>query len=87
MNVWLNGQILPLEKAHISPLDRGFLFGDGIYEVVRFFDRTGMAMDAHVQRLERSLQLTHIKGFNARAHAARTYSTDRVRHGLRFRRA
>ena len=66
MNVWLNGHILPLEKAHISPLDRGFLFGDGIYEVVRFFDRTGMAMDAHVQRLERSLQLTHIKGFNAR---------------------
>ena len=47
MNVWLNGHILPLEKAHISPLDRGFLFGDGIYEVVRFFDRTGMAMDAH----------------------------------------
>ena len=66
MNVWLNGHILPLEKAHISPLDRGFLFGDGIYEVVRFFDRTGMAMDAHMQRLERSLQLTQIKGFNAR---------------------
>ncbi len=65
MNVWLNGHILPLEKAHISPLDRGFLFGDGIYEVVRFFDRTGMAMDAHMQRLERSLQLTHMNGFNA----------------------
>ena len=66
MNVWLNSHILPLEKAHISPLDRGFLFGDGIYEVVRFFDRTGMAMDAHMRRLERSLQLTHISGFNAR---------------------
>ncbi|MSR34915.1 MAG: D-amino acid aminotransferase [Phycisphaerales bacterium] len=65
MNVWLNGHILALEKAHISPLDRGFLFGDGIYEVVRFFDRTGMAMNAHIQRLERSLQLTHIKGFDA----------------------
>lgn len=66
MNVWLNGQILPLEKAHISPLDRGFLFGDGIYEVVRFFDRTGMAMEAHMRRLERSLQLTQINGFSAR---------------------
>ena len=31
---YLNGEFLPLQEARISPLDRGFLFGDGIYEVV-----------------------------------------------------
>ncbi len=65
MLVWLNGRILPLENAHVSPLDRGFLFGDGVYEVVRFFDRVGMAMDAHIERLGRSLRLTGIEGFDA----------------------
>jgi branched-subunit amino acid aminotransferase/4-amino-4-deoxychorismate lyase len=32
--VYLNGQYLPMEAARISPMDRGFLFGDGIYEVI-----------------------------------------------------
>ncbi|MCE9620662.1 MAG: aminotransferase class IV [Planctomycetes bacterium] len=65
MQVWLNGRILPLEKAMISPLDRGFLFGDGVYEMVRFFDRVGMAMAAHIERLDRSLRLSRIEGFDA----------------------
>ena len=65
MRVWLNGRVMPLEEAHISPFDRGFLFGDGVYEMVRFFDGIGMAMQAHLKRLERSLQLTSIKGVTA----------------------
>ncbi|MFM1829969.1 MAG: hypothetical protein RLZZ558_309 [Planctomycetota bacterium] len=69
MQVWLNGRVMPVEAAHISPLDRGFLFGDGIYELVRFFDGVGMAMEAHLTRLERSLSLSGILGFNA--HQAR----------------
>ncbi len=32
--VWLNGAFLPLDEARISPLDRGFLFADGVYEVI-----------------------------------------------------
>ena len=36
--VYLNGDYLPIEEAHISPLDRGFLFGDGIYEVIPSYD-------------------------------------------------
>ncbi|MFM7808377.1 MAG: aminotransferase class IV [Planctomycetota bacterium] len=63
MQVWLNGRVVPLEQAHISPFDRGFLFGDGVYELVRFFDGTGMAMEAHLRRLERSLRLVRIDGF------------------------
>ena len=65
MQVWLNGRVVPLEQAHISPFDRGFLFGDGIYELVRFFDGVGMCMNAHMRRLERSLRLTRIEGFTA----------------------
>src|SRR4051812_14463115 len=38
MLVHLNSQVVPLEVARISPLDRGFLFGDGIYEGLRAFD-------------------------------------------------
>ncbi len=37
--VYLNGSFLPMEAAGISPLDRGFLFGDGIYEVIPTYDR------------------------------------------------
>ena len=63
MQVWLNDRVVPLEQAHISPFDRGFLFGDGVYELVRFFDGVGMAMEAHLRRLERSLRLVRIEGF------------------------
>ena len=36
--VWLDGKLLPLEEARISPLDRGFLFGDGAYEVLPIYE-------------------------------------------------
>ncbi|MBX3702843.1 MAG: aminotransferase class IV [Steroidobacteraceae bacterium] len=53
--VWLNGRLLPLEQAHISPLDRGFLFGDGVYEVLPVYGGRAYRLDAHLERLERSL--------------------------------
>jgi D-alanine transaminase len=65
MQVWLNGRILPAHEATINPFDRGFLFGDGIYELVRFFNGVGVGMEAHVARLARSLALTRIGGFDA----------------------
>ena len=60
MKVHLNGRLLDERDAHISVLDRGFLFGDGVYEVVRFFARHGVGIDAHAQRLARSLALARI---------------------------
>lgn len=54
--VWLNGRLLPLAQAHISPLDRGFLFGDGVYEVLPVFGGRAYRLDAHLGRLERSLR-------------------------------
>jgi D-alanine transaminase len=65
MNVWLNGEIVAAEKARVSPFDRGFIFGDGVYEVVRFFNGAGFGIDEHVERLRRSLNDARIEGFDA----------------------
>lgn len=53
--VWLDGRLLPLDEARISPLDRGFLFGDGAYEVVPVYAGRAYRLDAHLERLDRSL--------------------------------
>lgn len=53
--VFLNGRIVPQEEARISPLDRGFLFADAVYEVVAFFGSRFFLWNEHYRRLERSL--------------------------------
>lgn len=55
VDVYLNGDILPLSQATISVLDRGFIFGDGIYEVVPVYNRKPFRLEQHVARLMRSL--------------------------------
>jgi D-alanine transaminase len=55
VTVFLNGSFLPLEQAKVSPLDRGFLFGDGIYEVIPSYRGVPFLLDAHLERLRRSL--------------------------------
>lgn len=52
---FLNGQFLPLEEARISPLDRGFLFADGIYEVIPAYNGQLFRLDEHLNRLDNSL--------------------------------
>ncbi len=52
---YLNGQYVPLGEARISPLDRGFLFGDGAYEVMPVYGGRPFRMQAHCARLTRSL--------------------------------
>jgi D-alanine transaminase len=52
---YLNGKYLPLEEARISPLDRGFLYSDGAYEVIPVYGGRPFRFDAHAQRLTRSL--------------------------------
>lgn len=51
---YLNGVWGPLEQLRISPMDRGFLFGDGIYEVIRVQNRKPFRLSAHLDRLEAS---------------------------------
>jgi D-alanine transaminase len=52
---YLNGERLPLAQARISPLDRGFLYSDGVYEVMSVYGGRPFRFDAHRQRLTRSL--------------------------------
>lgn len=61
MHVYLNGHYLAARDASISPLDRGFLFGDGIYEVVRALDGRLIEAERHWKRLARSLRETRIE--------------------------
>jgi D-alanine transaminase len=51
----LNGRILPLAEAHISPLDRGLVFGDGLYEVIKARDGVLLHLERHLQRLRTGL--------------------------------
>jgi D-alanine transaminase len=53
--VYLNGRFLPLAEAGISPLDRGFLFGDGGYEVIPVYSRKPFRIDEHLKRLQATL--------------------------------
>jgi len=53
--VYLNGRYLPIEDAHISVLDRGFLFGDGVYEVIPAYHGRLFELKAHMARLDNSL--------------------------------
>jgi len=56
MLVYLNGSLLPAERATVSAFDRGFVFGDGVYEGLRAFDGRVRAMDHHVARLAGGLR-------------------------------
>jgi D-alanine transaminase len=58
--VYFNGSYMPKEEVRISPEDRGFLFADGIYEVVRWYGKNFLDMEAHLVRLKRSLNETGI---------------------------
>jgi len=54
--VYLNGEFMPLEAARIPVLDRGFIFGDGVYEVVPVYSRHPFRLPEHLRRLQHSLE-------------------------------
>jgi D-alanine transaminase len=53
--VYLNGKYLPISQAHVSVLDRGFIYGDGVYELVPVYQREPFRLPQHLARLQRSL--------------------------------
>lgn len=59
--VYLNGEWLPLSGAKVSVLDRGFIFGDGIYEVLPVYRRKPFRLQSHLTRLQRSLAALRIR--------------------------
>lgn len=56
MKVSINGSLLPLNEAKVSPLDRGFLFGDAIYDVIKFVNGKAFMYDKHYWRITNSLE-------------------------------
>lgn len=65
--IYLNGEYLPLEKATLPVEERGFLFADGIYEVVRLYGGRAFQWEAHLQRFARSAQGARLPLLNALA--------------------
>lgn len=58
--VYLNGNYLPIEKAQISVTDRGFLFGDAVYEVIPIYSGKLFRLECHLKRLQNSLNAIRI---------------------------
>jgi D-alanine transaminase len=54
--IYLNGEFMPIEEARIPVLDRGFIFGDGVYELVPVYRRRPFRLMQHLDRLEYSLR-------------------------------
>src|SRR5947209_6976387 len=57
----VNGRITPLEEARISVLDRGFLYGDSVYEVFRTYSGVPLFCHEHFERMENSARLVHMR--------------------------
>ncbi|HEX7668922.1 MAG TPA: aminotransferase class IV [Polyangiaceae bacterium] len=57
----IDGVVHPLEHASVSVLDRGFLYGDSVFETIRTYDGVPHALGEHLERLERSAGLVHIE--------------------------
>ena len=55
--IYLNGSFLPRSEAQIPIMDRGFLFGDGVYELIPVFNKKVFLLDEHLKRLKSSLNL------------------------------
>ena len=57
---YLNEDFIELSKASISPLDRGFLFGDSVYEVLAAYNKNLFRLDDHINRLNKNLEFLGI---------------------------
>ena len=55
MTIYFNGSFMPLEQAKVPVLDRGFIFGDGVYEVIPVYSRRAFRLHEHLARLQHSL--------------------------------
>jgi D-alanine transaminase len=63
----INGEFMPLAEARVPVLDRGFIFGDGVYEVIPVYARRPFRLEGHLQRLERSLDGIRLPNPHTRA--------------------
>lgn len=59
--VLIDGRVVPSDRAHVSVFDRGFLFGDAVFEVLRTYGGVPFALDEHLDRLKQSMALLGIQ--------------------------
>ena len=59
--IYLNGRFMPIEEAMVPVLDRGFIFGDGVYEVIPAYSRLPFRLAEHLRRLQNSLDAIGLK--------------------------
>jgi D-alanine transaminase len=78
---YLNGEFVPLREARISPLDRGFLYSDGVYEVMPVYGGRPFRFEAHAQRLTRSLAGIQMEDPHTRSQWREIISTLITRNG------
>ena len=74
MSVYLNGKFMPIEEAFVPVLDRGFIFGDGVYEVVPVYSRRAFRLPEHLKRLQASLDGIRLANPHSEAEWARLIS-------------
>jgi len=72
--VYLNGKFLPIDEARVPVLDRGFIFGDGVYEVIPAYARQPFELDGHLERLEASMAGIGLTNPHSRAEWAKLVS-------------
>ncbi len=74
---YLNGKILIGKELNLSPFDRGFLFGDGVYETLRWYKGKLFKLDLHIERLKKSLSSSRIN-FSAFSERSRLLAGDEI---------
>lgn len=79
--VWINGRSIPMNDAKISVEDRGFQFGDGVYEVIRIYNGRPFTLDEHIERLERSCAAIKINNAFNRANLTSSINEFIDQHG------
>jgi len=86
MKVFINSRCVPLVRARISAFDRGFLYGDGVFETLRAYDGVIFRADQHLERLADSARSIHLRlPFNRKRILSilyRTLEANRIRNGL-----
>lgn len=81
---YLNGEWAPASETRVSVLDRGFLFGDGVYEVISAYNHVPFELEPHLDRLERSLREIRIQSPMNREQIANLIQTGLDRSGHQF---
>lgn len=84
--VFLNGEFIEKEEAKISPSDRGFIFADGVYEVVKYYNGKPFRYEEHLKRLESSLAELEID-YNETESLEATFAELITKNNLQFKHA